>query len=126
MSGRGETAVRPFVLDVPQAELDDLGDRLVATRWPDALAGAGWSQGVPLGCLKELVAYWRTAYDWREPEAQLNGFPQFTTTIEHANVHFLHIRSAEASALPLLMTTRYRTDRRRSRDDLPGRGASTP
>lgn len=106
MSGRGETAVRPFVLDVPQAELDDLADRLAATRWPDELAGAGWSQGVPLGYLKELAAYWRTAYDWREHEAQLNRWPQFTTTIDHANVHFLHIRSAEANAdaLPLLVT----------------------
>jgi pimeloyl-ACP methyl ester carboxylesterase len=104
MSTRDQVAVRPFILDIPQADLDDLADRLAATRWPDELAGAGWSHGVPLAYLKELTEYWRTAYDWRTHEAHLNRFPQFTTTIDNANVHFLHVRSAEAGALPLLIT----------------------
>ncbi|GAA3515883.1 microsomal epoxide hydrolase [Streptosporangium album] len=104
MSERAETAVRPFILDIPQADLDDLADRLAATRWPDEPAGADWSQGVSMAYLKELTAYWRTVYDWREHEAHLNRFPQFTTTIDNTNVHFLHIRSAQTDALPLLIT----------------------
>ncbi|WP_405147713.1 epoxide hydrolase [Sphaerisporangium sp. NBC_01403] len=104
MSERAETAVRPFVLDIPQDDLDDLAGRLAATRWPDEPAGAGWSQGVPVTYLKELAAYWRTGYDWREHEAHLNRFPQFTTTIDNAKVHFLHVPSAQADALPLLIT----------------------
>ncbi|MFD7520564.1 epoxide hydrolase family protein [Streptomyces niveus] len=96
--------VEPFVDDVPQADLDDLATRLAATRWPDELPGAGWSQGVPGHYLRELATYWRTEYDWRAQEAQLNRFPQFTTVIDGATVHFLHIRSARADALPLLIT----------------------
>ncbi|MFJ6824513.1 epoxide hydrolase family protein [Streptomyces niveus] len=98
------SAVEPFVVDVPQADLDDLATRLAATRWPDELPGAGWSQGVPGHYLRELATYWRTEYDWRAQEAQLNRFPQFTTVIDGATVHFLHIRSARADALPLLVT----------------------
>ncbi|MGW8576108.1 epoxide hydrolase family protein [Streptomyces niveus] len=98
------SAVEPFVVDVPQAGLDDLATRLAATRWPDELPGAGWSQGVPGHYLRELATYWRTEYDWRAQEAQLNRFPQFTTVIDGATVHFLHIRSARADALPLLIT----------------------
>ncbi|WP_329430060.1 epoxide hydrolase [Streptosporangium sp. NBC_01495] len=104
MSEHGETAVRPFALDIPQADLDDLTGRLAATRWPDEIAGVGWSRGVSLAYLKELAEYWRTVYDWREHEANLNRIPQFTTMIDNANVHFLHIRSAEPDALPLLIT----------------------
>ena len=99
-----EAAIRPFHIDVPQADLDDLRDRLARTRWPDELPGVGWSRGVPLGYLRELAEHWRTAYDWREHEARLNGFPQFTTTIDGANVHFLHVRSPEPDALPLILT----------------------
>ncbi|MEW1720718.1 epoxide hydrolase family protein [Streptomyces sp. NPDC093109] len=97
-------AVRHFELSVPQAALDDLAARLDATRWPDESTGPGWSQGVPLGYVKELAAYWRTAYDWREQEARLNRVPQFITTIDGADVHFLHVRSPEPDALPLLIT----------------------
>jgi epoxide hydrolase len=104
MSEVAETAVRPFVLDIAQADLDDLTDRLAATRWPDEPASADWSQGVSMAYLKELTAYWRTGYDWREHEAHLNRFPQFTTTIDKTNVHFLHIRSVRDDALPLLIT----------------------
>jgi epoxide hydrolase len=96
--------IRPFRIEVPQAELDDLRDRLSRTRWPSELPGGGWSRGVPVGYLRELAEYWRTGYDWRVHEARLNELPQFVTEIDGANVHFLHIRSAEPEALPLIMT----------------------
>jgi epoxide hydrolase len=101
---RPNTEIRPFRLEVPQAELDDLRERLARTRWPSELPGQGWSRGVPLDYLRELAEYWRTSYDWREHEARLNELSQFTTTIDGANVHFLHVRSAEPDALPLIMT----------------------
>src|SRR5215467_5455918 len=94
-------AIQPFRIDVPEADLDD---RLARTRWPDELPGVGWAYGAPLAYLRELADYWRTAYDWRAQEARLNRFAQFTTTIDGARVHFLHVRSAEPGALPLVMT----------------------
>ncbi len=101
---RSDAAIRPFRIDVPQADLDDLRERLTRTRWPDELPGVGWDYGVPLDYMKELAAYWRDSYDWRTHEATINAFPQFTTTIDGANVHFLHIRSPEPDALPLILT----------------------
>jgi epoxide hydrolase len=83
--------------------LDDLRDRLARTRWPSELPSIGWSRGVPVDYLKELAEYWRTGYDWRTHEARLNEFPQFTTTIDGQNVHFLHVRSPEPDALPLML-----------------------
>jgi epoxide hydrolase len=102
-----DAEIRPFRVDVPQADLDDLRDRLARTRWPDELPDAGWSRGVPLGYLQELAAYWRDGYDWRKHEADLNRHPQFTTTIDGTGVHFLHVRSPEPDALPLLVTHGY-------------------
>jgi len=99
-----DTAIRPFRIDIPQADLDDLHERLARTRWPDELPGVGWTRGVPLGYLRELVGYWADGYDWRKHETRLNEFPQFTTTIDGANVHFLHVRSPEPDALPLILT----------------------
>jgi epoxide hydrolase len=96
--------IQPFTIDIPQADLDDLRDRLTRSRWPEELPGVGWSRGVPLGYLKELADYWRTRYDWRKHEAKLNQFPQFTTEIDGQKIHFLHVRSPEPHALPLLMT----------------------
>src|SRR5215217_2587717 len=96
--------IQPFTINIPQADLDDLRDRLARTRWPDELPGVGWSYGVPLGYLKELAEYWRTSYDWRTWEAKLNQFPQFTTEIDGQNIHFLHLRSPEPDALPLILT----------------------
>ena len=94
---------RPFQIDVPQADLDDLHDRLSRTRFPDELPGVGWSRGVPLAYLKELAGYWRTTYDWRKHEAKLNDFAQFTTEIDGQNIHFLHVRSPEPDAFPLML-----------------------
>jgi len=101
------TEIRPFQVAIPQADLDDLGDRLARTRWPDELPDVGWSRGVPLGYLRDLAEYWRDGYDWRAREAELNRFPQFTTTIDGQPVHFLHVRSPEPGALPLLVTHGY-------------------
>ena len=99
-----DTEVRPFRIDVPQADLDDLRDRLARTRWPDELPGAGWEYGIPLDYTRELAEYWRTGYDWRVHEARLNGFGQFTTTIDGQRIHFLHARSVVPEALPLVIT----------------------
>jgi epoxide hydrolase len=96
--------IRPFRIDVPQSVLDDLADRLARTRWPEEIPGVGWSRGVPVDYLKDLAEYWRTSYDWRKNEAMLNEYPQFTTTIDGTNVHFLHVRSPEPDALPLVLT----------------------
>ena len=96
--------IRPFRIEVPQAELDDLRERLGRTRWPSEIPGVGWSRGVPLDYLKELSEYWRNGYSWREWEARLNGLAQFTTTIDGQNIYFLHVRSPEPDALPLILT----------------------
>ncbi|MEV4089545.1 epoxide hydrolase, partial [Nonomuraea fuscirosea] len=98
------TSIDPFRIDIPQADLDDLRDRLGRTRWPDELPGAGWSYGVPTSYARELAEYWRTTYDWRAQEAALNAYPQFTTEIDRQTVHFMHVRSPEPDALPLIIT----------------------
>ena len=98
-----DTAIRPFRIEIPEEDLEDLRYRLSRTRWPDELPVVGWSYGVPLAYAKELAAYWRDSYNWRKHEAWMNEFPQFTTTIDGANIHFFHIRSAEPEALPLLL-----------------------
>ena len=103
-AARPETDIRPFQIEIPQSDLDDLDDRLARTRWPDELPGAGWAHGVSLGYTRTLAEYWRTTYDWRAHEARLNAFPQFTTTIDGQNIHFLHVRSSEPDALPLILT----------------------
>jgi pimeloyl-ACP methyl ester carboxylesterase len=96
--------INAFHIDVPQADLDDLNRRLDATRWPDELPGVGWSYGVPVGYLRELADHWRTGYDWRAQEKLLNDLPQFTTEIDGQHIHFVHVRSPEPTALPLLLT----------------------
>ena len=102
-TARADTQIRPFRIEVPQADLDDLRDRLHRTRWPDELPDTGWTRGVPLDYLKQLATYWADGYDWRKHEARLNEFPQFTTTIDGQTIHFLHLRSPEADAMPLLL-----------------------
>ncbi len=97
-------AITPFRIEIPQEQLDDLRARLDGAHWPAPLPGDDWDTGVPTHWLRELVEYWRTGYDWRAAEAQLNSFPQFTTEIEGQRIHFLHVRSAEPDALPLVLT----------------------
>src|SRR5436309_1240901 len=99
--------IQPFKIDIPQAALDDLNNRLANTRWPDEIPNVGWSRGVPLAYLKQLAEYWRTQFDWRKQEARLNEFPQFTAEIAGQAIHFLHVRSPEANALPLIITHGY-------------------
>ncbi|WP_406402465.1 epoxide hydrolase family protein [Streptomyces uncialis] len=103
-TARADEAITPFRIAVPQGELDDLRERLHRARWPREVPGQGWSRGVPVGYLRELAAHWAETYDWRAWEARLNAYPQFTTTIDGQNIHFLHIRSARADALPLILT----------------------
>jgi len=102
-----DAAIHPFRVEIPEADLDDLHDRLARTRWPDELPGVGWSRGVPLGYLQDLAGYWRDGYDWRGQEARLNQLPQFTTVVDGQPIHFLHVTSPEADALPLIVTHGY-------------------
>lgn len=97
-------SISPFRIAIPDTDLADLRERLARTRWPDELPGVGWSYGAPAAYIRELAEYWRTGYDWRAQEAALNEFPQFTTEIDGQNVHFLHVRSPEPDALPLIVT----------------------
>jgi epoxide hydrolase len=85
--------VQPFRVDIPQADLDDLHERLARTRFPEQIPDAGWDYGTELGYARELVAYWRDTYDWRAAEARLNDFDHFTTTVDGAKIHFIHQRS---------------------------------
>ena len=98
------TAVRPFRVDVPEEDLDDLRRRIAATRWPSKELVEDRSQGVQLATLQELARYWASDYDWRECEAKLNALPQFTTEIDGVDVHFIHVKSPHKNALPLIMT----------------------
>ena len=96
--------VEPYRIEIPESQLDDLRARLANARLPAEPEGTGWSDGVPVAYLRDLVEHWRTRYDRRAREARLNAFPQFTTTIDGANVHFPHVRSATEDALPLVLT----------------------
>ncbi|MBY5755172.1 epoxide hydrolase 1 [Rhizobium leguminosarum] len=96
--------IRPFKAEVPEAALADLGRRLAETRWPDGETVMDRSQGVQPDRLKELVRYWQSSYDWRKAESRLNAFPQFLTTIDGLDIHFIHVRSRHENALPLIMT----------------------
>ncbi|MBV9997185.1 MAG: epoxide hydrolase [Caulobacteraceae bacterium] len=97
-------AITPFILDIPETQLDDLKRRLDATRWPERETVGDWSQGAPLAKVRALCDHWRHRYDWRRCEARLNGFGQFKTEIDGLGFHFLHVRSPEPNALPLVIT----------------------
>jgi len=97
-------AIRPHPFAIPQADLDDLHQRLARTRWPDKETVNDWSQGVPLATLQALVEHWRERYDWRATEARLNALAPSSTTIDGLDIHFLHVRSPEPHALPLVIT----------------------
>ena len=96
--------VRPFQVDIPDEALDDLGRRIAATRWPSKELVNDRSQGVQSATMQALARYWTTDYDWRTCEAKLNALPQFTTTIDGVDIHFLHVKSRHEQALPLIMT----------------------
>jgi pimeloyl-ACP methyl ester carboxylesterase len=99
----GATEVRPFHVDVPEAELVDLRRRIAATNWPEQETVPDQSQGVPLAMIQELARHWMTDYDWRTCEASLNALPQFVTEIDGLDIHFIHVRSQHEDALPLIV-----------------------
>jgi pimeloyl-ACP methyl ester carboxylesterase len=114
-AARADAQIQPFRIDIPKADLDDLADRLARTRWANelpldtsgpqqGLIPPGWEYGVPVGYVRDLVDHWRHKYDWRAWEARLNEIPQYTTTIDGQNIHFLHVRSPEPDALPLILS----------------------
>ena len=97
-------AIRPFTIDIPDEVLTDLKDRLARTRLPEQSPGTGWDQGANRAYMMELLAYWEDEFDWRAQERRLNEFDQFKTVIDGLDVHFIHQRSAEPDAIPLLLT----------------------
>src|SRR5213076_15731 len=99
----GNTAIRPFTIDVPEADLEDLRARIAATRWPEKETVVDASQGVQLATLQALAHYWETEYDWRKCEAKLNSVPNFITEIDGLDIHFVHVRSKHEDALPLVV-----------------------
>jgi pimeloyl-ACP methyl ester carboxylesterase len=98
------TAIRPFQVNVPETELNDLGRRINATKWPEQETVTDASQGVQLATVQALARYWATEYDWRKIEAKLNALPQFITEIDGLDIHFIHVRSKHENALPLIVT----------------------
>jgi pimeloyl-ACP methyl ester carboxylesterase len=104
MPDSNAAVIEPFTIDIAQAELDDLTERLRRTRWAEAETVDDWSQGIPAAYLQEVVGYWIDGYDWRLTEKRLNAFPQFRTEIDGLGIHFLHVRSPHADAVPLIMT----------------------
>jgi pimeloyl-ACP methyl ester carboxylesterase len=98
------TEIRPFHIEIPEEQIDDLRRRIAQTRWPTKELVADRSQGVQLRTLQELARYWTTDYDWRKAEAKLNALPQFTTEIDGVEIHFIHVKSQQENALPLVMT----------------------
>jgi epoxide hydrolase len=114
-TARTDTHVGPFRIEIPQADLDDLADRLARTRWANELPldtggpqtgpiPPGWEYGVPVAYVRDLVDHWQHKYDWRAWEARLNQLPQYTTEIDGQRIHFVHVRSAEPDALPLILS----------------------
>ena len=99
-----DTAIRPFRVDVPERELADLRQRVLATRWPERETVTDQSQGVQLATMRELARYWGTDYDWRKCEGRLNALPNFITEIDGLDIHFIHVRSHHEDALPLIVT----------------------
>src|SRR3989442_14387532 len=98
------TAIRPFQVNTPEAELTELRRRILATRFPEKETVADFSQGVPLATVQKLARYWATEYDWRKVEARLNAVPNFMTEIDGLDIHFIHVLSKHENALPLIVT----------------------
>ena len=102
--GSESTAIRPFHINFPEAELTEMRRRIKATRWPDRETVKDQSQGPQLATLQKLARYWETEYDWRKVEARLNALPNFVTEIDGLDIHFIHVRSKHKNALPLIVT----------------------
>ncbi len=104
MKASASEEIHPFRVEIPQSDLDDINERLARVRWPDELTGVGWDYGVPSAYVRDLVNYWANDFDWRKQESKLNAYQQFTTDIDGQRVHFIHVRSPEPDALPLILT----------------------
>ena len=100
----GDTAIRPFRIEIPEADIKALRARIAATRWPTRELATDRSQGVQLAAIQNLARYWTNEYDWRRCESRLNALPQFKTEIDGLDIHFIHVESAHKNALPLIMT----------------------
>jgi hypothetical protein len=103
-ASQGGDAIRPFRIDVPESELDEMRRRIKATRWPERETVTDDSQGPPLGMMREVADYWAEGYDWRKVEARLNALPNFITEVDGLDIHFIHVRSQHENALPLIVT----------------------
>jgi Epoxide hydrolase N terminus len=99
-----DESIRPFKVHVPQEQLADLKRRILATKWPEKELVNDETQGVQFATMKALAHYWATDYDWRKVEARLNALPQFITTIDGVDIHFIHVRSKQKNALPVIIT----------------------
>src|SRR5918998_4957959 len=106
MTSTVDTAIdiRPFHMEIPEEQLEDLRRRIAATNWPERETVSDDSQGVPLATMEGLARYWATDYDWRKVEAKLQALPQFITEIDGLDIHFIHVRSKHDGALPLIVT----------------------
>jgi hypothetical protein len=96
--------VEPFNISVPESAVVDLTDRLARTRWPDQIEEIGWDQGTDRAYLESLVHYWRSDFDWRAQETELNKLPQFRATLGDQQIHFVHVRARSGRGLPLIIT----------------------
>ena len=103
-AAQDSTAIRPFNISIPEEALTDLRQRIKAARWPDKETVSDQSQGVQLATMQKLARYWSTDYDWRKCEAKLKALPNFVTTIDGVDIHFIHVRSKNANALPIIIT----------------------
>ncbi|OZI52601.1 epoxide hydrolase family protein [Bordetella genomosp. 4] len=103
-ANNADESIRPFHVHIPQAQIDDLRQRIAATRWPDKETVNDDSQGIQTARMQELLKYWGTQYDWRKAEAQLNALPQFVTKIDGIDIHFIHVKSRNPNALPIILT----------------------
>jgi epoxide hydrolase len=103
MTSTATYEIEEFQIHIPQPDLDELADRLARTRWPGSLPGIAWERGVPVDYLRGLAEHWQKSFDWRAAEARLNAYPQYTTEIDGQKIHFLHVRSPEPDATPLLL-----------------------
>src|SRR5688500_8465129 len=104
LAAAGGSSMRPFTYHAPEAELDELRRRIVATRLPESETVTDHSQGVPLATIQKLARYWATEYDWRKVVARLNALPNFITEIDGLDIHFIHVRSKHENALPVIVT----------------------
>ena len=102
-SGTEDVSIRPFHINIPEEALADLRRRIAETKWPDRETVSDATQGVQLATIQKLAKYWATDYDWRKVEARLNALPQFVTTIDGLDIHFIHVRSKQANALPVIV-----------------------